>query len=75
MSDEAGVVMPRAGEPVSERSTRELPESFSYVFAALRGVQAGMEYYVAMCPLKLIPKIFLFDDVWRKRGKNRRQRT
>ena len=25
-------------------------------------MQAGREYYVAMCPLKLIPKIFLFDD-------------
>jgi DNA sulfur modification protein DndB len=37
-------------------------ESFSYTFSALRGMQAGREYYVAMCPLKLIPKIFLFDD-------------
>jgi DNA sulfur modification protein DndB len=36
--------------------------SFSYVFSALRGVQASREYYVAMCPLKLIPKIFLFDE-------------
>ncbi len=37
-------------------------QSFSYTFSALRGVQAGREYYVAMCPLKLIPKIFLFDE-------------
>jgi DNA sulfur modification protein DndB len=37
-------------------------QSFSYTFSALRGVQAGLDYYVAMCPLKLIPKIFLFDD-------------
>ena len=37
-------------------------DSFSYVFSALRGMQAGLEYYVAMCPLKLIPKIFLFDE-------------
>lgn len=37
-------------------------ESFSYVFSALRGVQAGREYFVAMCPLRLIPKIFLFDE-------------
>ena len=36
-------------------------DSFSYVFSALRGVQANKEYFVAMCPLKLIPKIFLFD--------------
>jgi DNA sulfur modification protein DndB len=37
-------------------------ESFSYIFSALRGVQASRDYYVAMCPLKLIPKIFLFDE-------------
>src|SRR5438045_1719884 len=37
-------------------------ESFLYVFSALKGIQAGREYYVAMCPLKLIPKIFLFDE-------------
>ena len=36
--------------------------SFEYVFPAIRGVQAGREYYVSMCPLRLIPKIFLFDD-------------
>jgi DNA sulfur modification protein DndB len=36
--------------------------SFEYVFPAIRGIQAGREYYVSMCPLKLIPKIFFFDD-------------
>lgn len=36
--------------------------SFEYVFPAIRGIQAGREYYVSMCPLRLIPKIFLFDD-------------
>jgi DNA sulfur modification protein DndB len=36
--------------------------SFSYNFQALRGLQAGKEYYVIMCPLKLIPRIFLFDE-------------
>ncbi|XZF74896.1 DNA sulfur modification protein DndB [Bacillus sp. AL-1R] len=35
---------------------------FSYVFPAVRGKQALKEYYVVMCPLKLIPKIFLFDE-------------
>lgn len=34
----------------------------SYTFPALRGIQAGREYYVAMCPLKLLPKLFLFDE-------------
>jgi len=35
---------------------------FEYVFPSIRGVQAGREYYVSMCPLHLIPKIFLFDE-------------
>lgn len=35
---------------------------FSYTFPAIRGVQAGREYYISMCPLRLLSKIFLFDD-------------
>lgn len=50
------------GAELATRESREAAESFSYVFSALRGVQAGHDYYVAMCPLKLIPKIFLFDE-------------
>ena len=37
--------------------------SFGYVFPAIRGVQAGREYYISMCPLRLIPKIFQFDEI------------
>jgi len=33
-----------------------------YRFSALRGIQAGREYYVVMCPLHLIPKIFIFNE-------------
>jgi DNA sulfur modification protein DndB len=36
--------------------------AFEYVFPAIRGLQAGREYYVSMCPMRLIPKIFLFDE-------------
>lgn len=36
--------------------------NYSYTFPALRGLQAGQIYYVAMCPLKLLPKLFLFDE-------------
>lgn len=36
--------------------------TFKYVFPAIRGIQAGREYYVSMCPLSIIPKIFLFDE-------------
>ena len=35
---------------------------FKYVFPAIRGIQARREYYVSMCPLRLIPKLFLFDE-------------
>ena len=31
-------------------------------FTAIRGIQAGREYYGAMCPLKVIPRIFIFDE-------------
>ena len=37
-------------------------ESFEYTFPAIRGVQAGREYYVSQCPMRLIPKLFQFDD-------------
>ncbi|MGN6228962.1 MAG: DNA sulfur modification protein DndB [Dyella sp.] len=36
--------------------------TFGYTFPAIRGIQAGREYYVSMCPLRLIPKIFLFNE-------------
>lgn len=36
--------------------------SNSYTFSAIRGIQAGREYYVIMAPLKLVPKIFEFDS-------------
>lgn len=39
-----------------------IASNFSYVFPAIRGIQAGREYYVSMCPLRLLTKLFLFDD-------------
>lgn len=47
---------------MSLRKDKDASESFSYNFSALRGLQAGRQYFLAMCPLKLIPKIFLFDE-------------
>ena len=35
---------------------------FEYIFPSIRGIQAGREYYISMCPIHLIPKIFLFDE-------------
>lgn len=37
-------------------------EGFRYSFPAIRGIQAQKEYYIAMCPLSTIPKLFLFDN-------------
>src|SRR5215831_8913746 len=37
-------------------------DAYRYTFPAIKGTQAGRVFYTAMCPLKLIPKIFLFDE-------------
>lgn len=35
---------------------------FVHAFPAVRGVQAGRTFYIAMCPLRVVPKIFVFDE-------------
>lgn len=35
---------------------------FAYQFPAVRGIQAGREYYISMVPLKLLSKLFPSDD-------------
>src|SRR6266404_4520578 len=35
---------------------------FEYAFPAIRGIQAQREFYVSMCPLRLLPKLFLFNE-------------
>jgi DNA sulfur modification protein DndB len=37
-------------------------ESNTYDFTAIRGIQAGSAYYVIMVPLKIVPRLFHFDD-------------
>lgn len=37
-------------------------EDFYNNFPAVRGVQSGRACYIAMCPLRLIPKLFVFDE-------------
>lgn len=49
-------------ESLANPVPRAVSGDFEYVFPAIRGVQAGHEYYVTMCPLRLIPRIFLFDE-------------
>ncbi len=39
-----------------------MSDPFEYVFPAIRGIQANREYYITMCPMRLIPKIFLFNE-------------
>ncbi len=33
-----------------------------FTFEAIRGIQAGREFFVAICPLRLVPKVFLFAE-------------
>lgn len=43
-------------------TTVRMVAGFEYAFPAIRGIQAGREYYVSMCPLRLLPKLFLFNE-------------
>lgn len=47
-----------------QRNTSALsrPGAFEYVFPAIRGVQAQRHFYVTMFPLRLVPRLFLFDE-------------
>ena len=35
---------------------------YSYTFPAVRGMQAGQPFYIAMCPARVVPKILNFDE-------------
>jgi DNA sulfur modification protein DndB len=39
-----------------------LTPSFEYILPAIRGIQAGREYYVSMCPVRFLPKLFPLDS-------------
>lgn len=41
---------------------KTLLKEYSHTFPAVRGIQAGRPCYTAMCPMRLIPKIFVFDE-------------
>lgn len=36
--------------------------NYSYMFPVVKGIQANKEYYIAMVPLKMIPKLFPAND-------------
>ncbi|MEZ8184330.1 DNA sulfur modification protein DndB [Shewanella sp. 5S214] len=40
----------------------QVDSNFFYSFPAVRGQQADRPFYIATCPLRIIPKIFMFDE-------------
>lgn len=55
------MAVPRKGSSHSPGPEARAPE-FEYVFPAIKGLQAGREYFITMCPLRIIPRLFLFNE-------------
>ena len=51
-----------ASAPAATATSSRRSGSFEYVFPAIRGVQAGRPYFVTMFPLRMIPRLLLFDE-------------
>ncbi|HAS32869.1 DNA sulfur modification protein DndB [Microbacterium sp. UBA3394] len=45
-----------------DRPAPKARPQFEYNFPAIRGIQAGRTYFITMCPLRMIPRLFLFDE-------------
>ncbi len=43
-------------------NSTKMDEYNNFSFSAIRGIQAGREYYTVMCQLKLVSKIFIFNE-------------
>lgn len=39
-----------------------LTPSFEYILPVIRGIQAGREYYVSMCPVRFLPKLLPLES-------------
>jgi len=39
-----------------------IADGFTNTFPAVRGIQSGRPCYIAMCPMRLIPKMFMFNE-------------
>lgn len=37
-------------------------QGYFHSFPAVQGFQAGRPFFIAMCPLRMIPKLFMFDE-------------
>ncbi|MFI5955388.1 DNA sulfur modification protein DndB [Cryptosporangium sp. NPDC051539] len=51
-----------ADDQLRVSTTPAMSGLYEYAFPAIRGVQAGRVYFVSMCPLKLLPRLFVWDD-------------
>ncbi|MEM6392800.1 MAG: DNA sulfur modification protein DndB [Planctomycetota bacterium] len=52
----------RRGQSTRQGSGRVARASFGYDVPAIRGIQAGREYYASMLPLRIVPKLLTFDN-------------
>ena len=52
----------RGGSAARSAAGRVAHASFGYDVPAIRGVQAGREYYASMLPLRIVPKLLTFDN-------------
>ena len=50
------------GPPTRSAAGRVARASFGYDVPAIRGMQAGREYYASMLPLRIVPKLLTFDN-------------
>ncbi|BDU68716.1 hypothetical protein GETHOR_08170 [Geothrix oryzae] len=39
-----------------------MESTFTYAFPAIRGIQAQREYFVSMCPMRILSRIFVFNE-------------
>lgn len=46
----------------TDYSMASVDADYCYSFPAIRGIQAGRPFYIATCPMRIIPKIFSFDE-------------
>lgn len=37
-------------------------QGYFHTFPAVQGTQAGRHFFIAMCPLRMIPRLFIFDE-------------
>ncbi|REC96657.1 DNA sulfur modification protein DndB [Kushneria indalinina DSM 14324] len=52
----------KARKEALSREVKDAAEAHTFSFPAVRGVQAGREYYIAQIPLSVLVKLFVFDD-------------